>query len=186
MKKLRLLTLSVIMISAIVFAGCEDDDRHEKELNKKIDRLEREIDSLKEKSSDNSDDKGNTGKSDNAATDESTEQSVNTQETSISGNDTEDTIESLTRAVDEVTKKADSAVPSGNTDEKRTQFFELKDELDIVDHRLDTYDDYIENLYKRGEISYDDYKSQERQLEELEDKLDASEDKLEFNFGIDD
>ncbi|MDE5780453.1 MAG: hypothetical protein K2I03_03115 [Lachnospiraceae bacterium] len=146
MKRLRLFTLSVIVISAIVLAGC-----------------------------------GN-----KAGTTESTKQSGNTEKTSVSGNETEDTIESLTNAVDEVTKKADSSIPSDNTDEKRAQFIELKDEIDTVDHRLDKYDDYIENLYKRGEISYDDYRNQEKQLDELEDKLDASEDKLEFNFGIDD
>lgn len=146
MKELRLFTLSVIVVSAIVLAGC-----------------------------------GN-----KAGTNESTKQSDNTEKTSVSGNDTEDTIESLTNAVDEVTKKADSAIPSDNRDEKRAQFIELKNEIDTVDHRLDKHDDYIENLYKRGEISYDDYRSQEKKLDELEDKLDASEDKLEFNFGIDD
>ena len=88
--------------------------------------------------------------------------------------------------MNEVTNKADSAIPSDNTDEKRAQFIELKNEIDTVDHRLDKHDDYIENLYKRGEISYDDYRNQEKQLDELEDKLDASEDKLEYTFGIDD
>lgn len=146
MKELRLFTLSVIVVSAIVLAGC-----------------------------------GN-----KAGTNESTKQSGNAEKTSVSGNDTEDTIDSLTNAVDEVTKKADSAIPSDNKDEKKAQFIELKNEIDTVDHRLDKHDDYIENLYKRGEISYDDYRSQEKQLDELEDKLDASEDKLEFNFGIDD
>ncbi|MBD5134339.1 MAG: entericidin EcnA/B family protein [Lachnospiraceae bacterium] len=146
MKRLRLFSLSVIVVSAIVLAGC-----------------------------------GN-----KSGTNESTKQSGNTEKTSVSVNDTEDTIESLINAVDEVTKKADSAIPSDNKDEKQAQFIELKDEIDTVDHRLDKHDDYIENLYKRGEISYDDYRSQEKQLDELEDKLDASEDKLEFNFGIDD
>ncbi|MDE6231940.1 MAG: hypothetical protein K2M60_01130 [Lachnospiraceae bacterium] len=146
MKRLRLFSLSVIVVSAIVWAGC--------------------------------------GK--NSGTNESTKQSGNAEKTSVSVNDTEDTIESLTNAVDEVTKKADSTIPSDNKDEKRAQFIELKNEIDTVDHRLDKYDDYIENLYKRGEISYDDYRNQEKQLDELEDKLDASEDKLEFNFGIDD
>ena len=77
MKRLRLFTLSVIVVGAIALAGCgDDDDRNEKELNNKIDQLEREIDSLKQKSSDN------------AGTNESPEQSGNTEKTSVSGNDT--------------------------------------------------------------------------------------------------
>lgn len=160
--KLKLLTFMTILLSAIVFAGCEDDDdRYEEELNRKVDQLEKEVESLREK--------------DDAK-----------EKTSISESSNNDTIDSLTNAVNEVTEKADSVVPADNTDEKRTQFFELKDELNTVDHRLDAFDDYIEELYKNGEISYDDYISKERMLEELEDKLDASEDKLELNFGIDD
>lgn len=173
--KLKLLTFMTILLSAIVFAGCEDDDdRYEEELNRKVDQLEKEVESLREKD----DAKEKTSVSDSSNTD--------TEKPSISESSNNDTIDSLTNAVNEVTEKADSVVPADNTDEKRTQFFELKDELNTVDHRLDAFDDYIEELYKNGEISYDDYISKERMLEELEDKLDASEDKLELNFGIDD
>lgn len=104
---------------------------------------------------------------------------------STSKNLTSDTTESLTKAVDEITAKADSAVPNGNTEEKRAQFFNLKDELHLTDQRLDSYDDYIESQYKQGQLSYEDYRSQAQILENLEDKLDASEDKLEQTFGID-
>lgn len=182
MKKLKYLAFLPMLLSAIIFAGCgdDDDDRMEKELNRKIDSLEKEVESLKEKELSNADE---TPISANA---EETSMGANAEETSIQEDGKADTIESLTKEVDEVIGKADSAVPSGNTDEKRTQFFQLKDELDAVDRRLDKFDDYIESLYKSGEIQYDDYRNKERTLEELEDKLDASEDKLEFNFGIDD
>lgn len=42
--------------------------------------------------------------------------------------------------------------------ESRTQFFNLKDELDLVDRQLDTYDNYIEAQYKQGNLSYEDYR----------------------------
>lgn len=163
MKRLRFLTLFTILLSAVVFAGCEDDDdRREEEMKRKIDRLESEIESLKEK------------------------ESGIKEETPASGNAQADTIDSIAEAVDEVTKKTDGAVPSGNAEEKRTQFFQLKSELDIVDDRLDAFEDYIEDMYKSGDITYDDYINKDKTLEELEDKLDASEDRLELNFGIDD
>lgn len=188
MKKFKLFMLSLIVVSAVALAGCDDDDdRKERELNNKIDQLERELDSLKEKSSGNNNSTAETSVQESSdAGNSGAENNDSTKETSVKTNDSEDTIESLTAAVDEVTKKADSAVPSDSLDEKRSQFIELKDEINSVERRLDIYEDYIESMYKRGEISYDDYRSKDMAVEELEDKLDASEDKLEFSFGIDD
>lgn len=47
-------------------------------------------------------------------------------------------------------------------------------------------DAYIEAQYKQGNLSYEDYRNQEQALEDIEDKLDASEDRLERTFGIND
>lgn len=41
-------------------------------------------------------------------------------------------------------------------------------------------------LYKYQSLDKGDYKRMERELELLEDKLDAAEDQLEYVFGIDD
>ena len=180
MKKLKLLALSLSVLSIFMLAGCNDNDKNHAyydQLEKRVDQLEQEVATLKNTATDNS-----TNSFDVAGV---TDNSIDLSNT-VSNEDTSDTIESLTKAVDEVTAKADSATPSGSADEKRTQFFNLKDELDLVDRRLDTYDDYIESQYKQGNLSYEDYRNQERTLESMEDKLDASENKLERTFGIDD
>ena len=40
--------------------------------------------------------------------------------------------------------------------------------------------------YRQGELSLEDYRSQEHSLELLEDQLDRAEDTLEYTFGMDD
>lgn len=176
MNKLKLFVLPLAVLSVFTLTGCGNQDNTSyNKLEERVEQLEQEVASLKKASTDNS--KNNVDTADSAD---------NTADTAAdtSKNATTDTIESLTKAVDEVTAKTDSATPSGNTDEKTTQFFNLKDELDLIDQRLDSYEDYIESQYKQSNLSYDDYRNEERALKELEDKLDASEDKLERTFGI--
>ena len=55
-----------------------------------------------------------------------------------------------------------------------------------MEDRLDYYDDDIEMQYRQGELSLEDYRSQEHSLELLEDQLDRAEDTLEYTFGMDD
>lgn len=174
MKKLKLLVLSLSMLSIFMMTGCDNDNKKDanySNLEKRVEQLEQEITILKNTATNNS-----ANSSDN-----SIDSSGNT-----SSQVTSDTIESLTQAVDEVTSKADSATPTGNAEEKRSLFFSFKDELNMVEERLDTYDDYIESQYKRGSLSFEDYQSQERLLKNMEEKLDTCEDKLERTFGIDD
>lgn len=178
MNKLKSFVLPLAVLSVFTLTACGNQDNTSyNKLEERVEQLEQEVATLKKASTDNS-----------INNVDITDSADNTADTpaDTSKNATTDTIESLTKVVDEVTAKADSATPSGNTDEKTTQFFNLKDELDLIDQRLDSYEDYIESQYKQGNHSYDDYRSQKRTLKELEDKLDASEDKLERTFGIDD
>ena len=179
MRKSKLFALSLTVLSIFILTGCDDDDNKDanyRKLESRVAQLEQDIATLKNTGTDNS-----TSSLDAESTDNSADSS-----NTISNEAASDTIESLTSAVEEVTAKADSATPSGNKDESRTQFFNLKDELDLVERRLDTYYDYIEAQYKQGNLSYEDYRNQEQALEDIENKLDASEDRLERTFGIND
>ena len=51
---------------------------------------------------------------------------------------------------------------------------------------LDTLDDDYEHQYDTGKLSAAKYKEIERRIDALEDKLDFAEDTLENKFGIDD
>ncbi|MCI8409000.1 MAG: hypothetical protein HFJ09_06980 [Lachnospiraceae bacterium] len=175
MKSLKLFLLLFIILSVSVASGCKSgDNSQEAELGKQIEELRKQVDDLKNGQAippaDNIEDAG------------TVQQSADVKP--IATNAVSDTVESLSKEVDKITAKVDSATIPKDQNEKRTNFYALKDELDLVEDRIDAYDDYIESQQKQGNLSYDDYKNQERQLDDLEDRLDASEDKLERNFGI--
>ena len=169
MKRIKLLGIAVALTCTFLLAGCADRDDDMDELEKKVDQLEQDVDNLKNKDS-------STG-SGTTSTD-----SQNTQTTDPSA----ETLEDLSAAVDEVTAKADEATVPESSEERNSQFLELKDALNTVDARLDAYDDYLESQYKQGSMSYSDYRNASKDLDPLEDKLDQAEDKLELTFGIDD
>lgn len=66
------------------------------------------------------------------------------------------------------------------------QFFTYKQTAEQIDNSLDQYEDWLESQYNQKAMTRDEYKSCERALDKLEDKLDAAEDNLEYGFGIDD
>lgn len=167
MKK-TLLLIAILTFSLIGCAAPVDEaaaDR-EKELKEQIAQLEQEVKSLE-----------NQAKEDTANTSEATQEKADNSNVSV---------ESLTSEVDEAIKKAESAKPSGTQKENQTTFFDLKSELDALDHKIDKYDDYLESQYRQNLLSYEEYRSQERKLENLEDRLDDAEDYLERTFKIDD
>lgn len=114
-------------------------------------------------------------------------------ETASSGNDSSAGLDTTTRTIEELTDtvsafetKVDSIVPASSSSESMEQFLTLKQEEKTIDNELDLHEDELEELYRQGTLSRDDYKARERELERLEDRLDDAEDKLEYTFGIDD
>ena len=210
MKKQNLFVLSFVTLSLFTIAGCgTTNNNREAELEEKITKLEQQIATLEaEKDENTTTDTSNTtdasiqtnetGAIDNNGT--ITENST-TNQNGTNGNtadinrtdDNQDTttdvssysIDSLTKEVDKIVKKVDVATPSKDTDKKRTEFFLLKDEVNVVENRIDEYDDYLESQYKKGDITYEDYRKKEKELDALEEHLDEAEDKLERTFGMD-
>lgn len=75
---------------------------------------------------------------------------------------------------------SESAVPDLD------RFFAEKQRAEEIDRALDLHEDELENAVRRGTLSRSDYRSLEKDLERLEDRLDAAEDSLEIFYGIDD
>lgn len=92
----------------------------------------------------------------------------------------------LTQRVTDAVDNADAAQPSGNRDADRELFFQHTSALDALDREIDAYDDALEAQYARGELTFEEFRKLDRQAEDLEDKLDAAEDRLESRFGMDD
>lgn len=97
---------------------------------------------------------------------------------------TQYSLEELSDMVDAYVEKA-GAVDAGSGADLE-QFFDLKQECMELERELDWYEDDMERLYREGSLPRDEYRTLERQLDLLEDKLDAAEDSLEYVFGIDD
>lgn len=92
----------------------------------------------------------------------------------------------LTQRVTDAIDNADAAQPSSNRDADRELFFQHTSALDALDREIDAYDDALEAQYARGELTFEEFRKLDRQAEDLEDKLDAAEDRLESRFGMDD
>lgn len=114
-----------------------------------------------------------------------TTDTANTADTT-DGTGTVTDISALTQRVTDAVDNADAAQPSGNRDADRELFFQHASALDALDREIDAYDDALEAQYARGELTFEEFRKLDRQAEDLEDKLDAAEDRLESRFGMDD
>lgn len=94
-------------------------------------------------------------------------------------------IQSLTFEVSDMISRVENTMPTGTAEEQQTQFFDLKNDVEALENRLDDFDDSIEHSYKNDGITQEEYTKLEQELENLEDLLEASENKLEFTFGMD-
>lgn len=105
-------------------------------------------------------------------------------ENMASGKDFVYRIEALTGEVSDLVSQSDNTMPSSIAEEQQTQFFDLKDKIEALDHKLEQVDDQLDNAYRLSTITHEEYLELEHRLETLEDLLDASEEKLEFTFGM--
>ena len=166
MKKCKILGTAAAMMLVLALAGCENNTDDVDALKKRVDKMEQELADMEINN--------------NLA--ESSQDKASIHEVSASN----DSIASLTQAVDDMVSKANEAKPDGTEEEKMEQFFTLKKEMKSIDSRLDAFEDYLEYQYRQEKLSREEYQSQDQALEELEDKLDAAKDQLEWTFGIDD
>lgn len=93
---------------------------------------------------------------------------------------------SLTNATNEMVNKMNNAQPPNDFNQRRNQFYALKQEMQQVENQIDTTDDRAELDYKTGKMTYEEYRNLELQLDALDNQLDRAKDDLEYRFGIDD
>ena len=97
-----------------------------------------------------------------------------------------DTLDALTEKVQEAVQKADAATASGSLNERISVFFEHKTALDALDRELDALEDDFEAQSRSGSLRYEDFRTRDRKIEDLEESLDDAEDRLENRFALDD
>ncbi|MBR3602511.1 MAG: hypothetical protein IKL49_09365 [Lachnospiraceae bacterium] len=96
------------------------------------------------------------------------------------------TLEELSAMVDDFVVSVGSATPDVNNSGNLDQFFSLKREGDQIDHALENHENSLEDQYRAGTISREEYRTLDKNIELLEDTLDSALDRLEIAFGIDD
>lgn len=186
------------VMGMMVLAGCQNAGSSETEqLKQQIAQLEQQVTELENSSNagaaeDTADaftdtagnesaaeaSNGNTASTDNTA-------AADTGTQSTAGTTAVPTIDELTEKVNAFVAKADAEAAS-SAQKDLENFFTLKQEADGIDRELEYYEDDLEFQYRNGSLTRDDYRAKERELDLLEDKLDAAEDTLEYVYGIDD
>lgn len=96
------------------------------------------------------------------------------------------TVQDLSTRADDLITRAEAAEVPGDRDARIDAFFDLDSEFNALELEIDTYEDQKEGECRSGSLSWDDYRTLELQLEQIEDRLDNAQDKLEARFGIDD
>ena len=90
----------------------------------------------------------------------------------------------LTSQTSGMISKIDNSSPTGTAEEHRTQYLDLKNEVEKLETELDRFEDSLENDYRSSNISRAYFLEKEREIENLEELLDATEEKLDFTFGM--
>ena len=175
--------LVITALSTLIFTGCQNNDlsAENQSLKQQITELQQQITQLQ---------------IDSAAPNTENPQSATGDVNNVSSNTaapnpseitaTIYSLEELSAMVDEFVAKVGSVTPDVNNSGNLDQFFSLKREGDQVKHTLENYENDLENQYRTGTITREDYRKLEREIEQLEEVLDSASDRLEITFGIDD
>ena len=185
--------LFIATISTLIFTGCQNNDLSAEnqtlkqqitEMEQQITGLEQQISEMEQQMGDTTDVTSNT---DDAASPQTNTngQTISTGNTTTN-NPTTYTLEELSAMIDEFIVSVGSATPDVNNSGNLDQFFSLKREGDQIDHALENYENSLEDQYRAGTISREEYRALDKDIELLEDTLDSALDRLEIAFGIDD
>lgn len=157
---------------SLLLIGCGNNSEEQRiaELEAEVERLQNEQ---------NSDDASATGD----ATDDANNQDQASRNQTTYDNPT---VQDFSDRADELISQAEAAEVPSDRDVRIDSYFELDSKFNALELEMDTYEDQQEGEYRSGSLTWDDYRSLELQLEQIEERLDASQDKLENRFGIDD
>ena len=127
----------------------------------------------------NSGSSSNSNSSSSSSSNNSSSSNTNTSSISSTISGYESEAESILSSINNIT------TPS-NRDDALSLYREWESKIESLDNELDNYDDTLERMYKRGELSRSDYNSYERQIEAIENTLEQAEETLEYRTGYDD
>lgn len=179
--------LLIATISTLIFTGCQNNDlsAENQSLKQQITELEQQI-TIMERQLFEIEDKALAQNITNPSSSQTETNKQNTNIDSTSNITTIYTLEELSTMVDEFIVSVGSATPDINNSGNLDQFFSLKREADKIDHALESYENSLEDQYRTGTISRNEYRNLDEEIEQLEELLDSAFDRLEITYGLDD
>jgi len=176
--------LFIATISTLIFTGCQNNDlsAENQSLKQQISEMEQQIADLEQQVSD-LEEQNNTA---NLSEENTTSVSNNSSATNMTSDFPTYTMEELSEMVDEFTVSVGSATPDINNSGNLDQFFSLKREADQIDQALENHENSLEDQYRAGTISREEYRKLDKEIEKLEELLDSAKDRLKITFDIDD
>lgn len=132
------------------------------------------------------DDDANTNSGSSSNSNSSSSSSSNNSSSSANTSSISSTISGYESEAESILSSINNITTPSNRDDALSLYREWESEIESLDNELDNYDDTLERMYKRGELSRSDYNSYERQIEAIENTLEQAEETLEYRTGYDD
>ena len=132
------------------------------------------------------DDDANTNSGSSSNSNSSSSSSSNNSSSSANTSSISSTISGYESEAESILSSINNITTPSNRDDALSLYREWESKIESLDNELDYYDDTLERMYKRGELSRSDYNSYERQIEAIENTLEQAEETLEYRTGYDD
>lgn len=132
------------------------------------------------------DDDANTNSGSSSNSNSSSSSSSNNSSSSANTSSISSTISGYESEAESILSSINNITTPSTRDEAASLYREWESKIESLDKKLDNYDDTLERMYKRGELSHSDYNSYERQIEAIENTLEQAEETLEYRTGYDD
>ena len=132
------------------------------------------------------DDDANTNSGSSSNSNSSSSSSSNNSSSSANTSSISSTISGYESEAESILSSINNITTPSTRDEAASLYREWESKIESLDKELDNYDDTLERMYKRGELSRSDYNSYERQIEAIENTLEQAEETLEYRTGYDD
>ena len=132
------------------------------------------------------DDDANANSGSSSNSNSSSSSSSNNSSSSANTSSISSTISGYESEAESILSSINNITTPSTRDEAASLYREWESKIESLDNELDNYDDTLERMYKRGELSRSDYNSYERQIEAIENTLEQAEETLEYRTGYDD
>lgn len=132
------------------------------------------------------DDDANANSGSSSNSNSSSSSSSNNSSSSANTPSISSTISGYESEAESILSSINNITTPSTRDEAASLYREWESKIESLDKELDNYDDTLERMYKRGELSRSDYNSYERKIEAIENTLEQAEETLEYRTGYDD